>query len=220
MLSRPDVPVSRQPFRQSFRRSSRQPTDGFSLIEILLIVAILGLVAAVGYPPFARTTSALRLELAAEQAAATLQAARIYAVRHRAKVAVKFHTDDDGTVTFALYRDGDGDGVRKNDIATGRDPEVWAPRRVTYLDHTIRFGFPEGQLPRHPGHSDRRLERRDDPIRFNRSDMASFNPLGTATPGSIYLTDHYGHLVAVRVYHLSGKISVLTYDAENEVWRR
>ena len=63
------------------------------------------------------------------------------------------------------------------------------------------------------------MKRLDDPIRFNRSDLASFNPRGTATPGTIYLTDGLRHLAAVRVNNRSGKISVLYYDPEEEVWR-
>ena len=83
----------------------------------------------------------------------------------------------------------------------------------------IRIGFPPGPPPRHPGVPSRRLDPTD-PIRFNRSDMASFGPLGTATPGSIYLTDSVRRLMAVRVYHLSGKVTILTYDPEREVWVR
>ena len=85
--------------------------------------------------------------------------------------------------------------------------------------HQVGFGFPPGPPPRDPGDPGRRLRGTDDPIRFNRSDLASFNPVGTATPGTIYLTDHYFHLAAVRVYPLSGKVTVLTYDAETELWR-
>ena len=48
--------------------------------------------------------------------------------------------------------------------------------------------------------------------------MASFGPLGTSTPGSIYLTDGLHNLVAVRVFGRTGKIEVLRYDIETEIW--
>ena len=198
--------------------SAKKSDLGFTLIDLLIILAILGLVFSLGYPPFMRTTSALRLEMAAQQVAGALHAARTYAIRHSADVAVKFRTGDDGTVTYALYRDGDGDGVRSRDIERGKDPVVWADRRLNYLNEDIRVGIPPGKPPRHPGSPSRRLDRLDDPIRFNRSDLASFSPLGRATPGTIYLTDNYRHLMAVRTYHLTGKIKVLTYDAESETW--
>ena len=161
----------------------------------------------------------LRVELAAGEMTGILHLARIYSARHSVKVAVKFRTEPSGVVTHALYMDGDGDGVRNADIAKGIDPEVQPPRRLAHLGRRIRFGFPAGDPPRDPGNPRRRMKRLDDPIRFNRSDLASFNPRGTATPGTIYLTDGLRHLAAVRVNNRSGKISVLYYDPEEEVWR-
>lgn len=201
------------------KRRRIHDSSGYTLIDILIVLAILGFTALVIYPPFVRTTSALRLELAAQQMAGGLRLARAYAVRHNANVAVKFRTDDDGTMTYALYRDGDGDGVRNRDLESGVDPEVWAPRRLHYFNGSVRVGIPPGRPPRHPGNPARRLTRLDDPIKFNRSDLASFSPLGTATPGSIYLTDDYRHLVAVRTYHVSGKVTIVTYDEETETWQ-
>lgn len=192
---------------------------GFTLIEILFVLAILGFLFVTAYPAFMKSTSSLRLEMAARQMQSSLRAARTYAIRHSANVAVKFRAEPDGTFTYALYRDGDGDGVRTDDIKKGTDPEVWAPRRINYLNEDIRVAIPPGRPPRHPGNPRRRLDRTEDPIRFNRSDMASFNPIGRVTPGSIYLSDAYRHLMAVRTYHLSGKVSVLTYNEREETWR-
>ena len=88
----------------------------------------------------------------------------------------------------------------------------------TYFGRRIRFGFPEGARPSDPSSPGRRLEGLDDPIRFNRSDLASFGALGTATPGSLYLTD--GHrLVAVRVLNRTGRIRVLAWDRKTDRWR-
>lgn len=201
------------------RRRTHVGASGYTLLDLLIVVAILGFVAAVIYPPFVRTTSSLRLQLAAQQMAGTMRLARAYAIRHNANVAVKFRTEDDGTMTYALYRDGDGDGVRNHDIESGNDPQVWAPRRLSYFNRDIRVGIPPGRPPRHPGNPARRLDRLDDPIKFNRSDLASFSPLGTATPGSIYLCDDYRHLMVVRTYHISGKVTILSYDETAETWQ-
>jgi len=191
---------------------------GFTLIDLLIVLAIAGFAVIAVYPSFARSTSVLRLELAARQVAGALHAARVYAITRSANVAVKFTTAEDGTVTYSLFRDGDGDGVLSRDIAAGKDPEVWRERRLDYLNQDIRVGIPAGRPPRHPGNPGRRLDGTDDPIKFNKSDLASFSPIGRATPGSIYLTDPYGHLVVVRTFHLTGKITILTYDARTETW--
>ena len=182
------------------RPRTYSPAAGYTLLDLLMVVAILGFVALVAYPPFVRTTSSLRLQMAAQQMAGVMRLARAYAIRHNANVAVKFRTEDDGSVTYALYRDGDGDGVRNSDLESGKDPEEWAPRRLHYFNGSVRVGIPPGRPPRHPGNPNLRLDRLDDPIKFNSSDLASFGPLGTATPGSIYLSDDYRHLVVVRTW--------------------
>jgi prepilin-type N-terminal cleavage/methylation domain-containing protein len=192
---------------------------GFNLVELISALAILACLLGIGAPPLLRSSGDLRLHLAAEEMAAVLRLARIYAVRHSANVAVKFRTAQDGAVTYTLYRDGDGDGVLNRDIDAGVDPQVAPPQRLTQLGRGFGFGFPPGPAPRDPGSPQRRLDDLDDPIRFNDSDLASFSPLGTATSGSLYLTDGVKRLAAVRVFNRTGKVRVLTYDSEKEVWR-
>ena len=197
----------------------REAQRGFSIVEMLVYVAVLVSITGLSLPLVFEWASRTRVELAAGEMTGVLHRARIFSAQHNAKVAVKFRVEPGGVVTHALYRDGDGDGVLSADIESGVDPEVRPPRRLAHLGRRIRFGFPAGDPPRDPGDPRRRLTRLEDPIRFNRSDLASFNPRGTATPGTIYLTDGRRHLSAVRVNNRSGKISVLHYDSEAEVWR-
>ena len=191
---------------------------GFHLIELVAVLAILACLLGIGAPPLLRSSGDLRLHLAAEEMVTVLRLARMYAVRHSANVAVKFRTAASGEVTFTLYRDGDGDGVLNRDIDAGVDPEVAPPQRLTQLGRGFGFGFPPGPAPRDPGSPTKPLDRLDDPIRFNDSDLASFSSLGTATSGSLYLTDGVKRLAAVRVFNRTGKVRVLTYDSEKQVW--
>ncbi|MEL7061328.1 MAG: hypothetical protein AAGN46_14995 [Acidobacteriota bacterium] len=192
----------------------------YTLIEALGVLALLGMSAALALPPLRTAAAGLRVELAAQQVAGALAESRLYAIRHRANVGVKFHVDGQGEVDFALYRDGDGDGVRNADLEEGVDPLVRPWRRLGGFGDSARFGFPPGLVPKDPGGSGRRLDRLDDPIRFNRSDLAVFSPVGTATPGSVYLTDGGRHLWVVRVASRSGKITRLVYDLDADAWRR
>ena len=82
------------------------------------------------------------------------------------------------------------------------------------------FGFPPGPAPRDPGNPSSRLDRLDDPIRFNRSDIASFDQLGTSTPGSLYLTDGRALLSVVRLFGRTGKVKILRYDSKTEKWEK
>jgi type II secretory pathway pseudopilin PulG len=196
----------------------RRPTaQGFHLVELVVTAAVAALALLVAAPPLARAATQFELRLAAGEVAGSLRQARAYAIRHAAHVGLKFRTSAEGTVYWALYRDGDGDGVLAGDIAAGTDPIV-REAQLQRLGAAARFGFPPGPAPRDPGDPRRRLDRLDDPIRFNRSDMASFDPLGTATPGTVYLTDGRELLVAVRVTNRTGRVRVLRYDRASETW--
>ncbi len=196
----------------------RTAERGYQLIELLIAMAISSLVLAIGIPPLLNLAAKLRVELAAAEVASTLHVARAYAIRHDANVGLKFLVDSGGAVTWALYRDGDGDGVLTADIESGSDPQVTPRVRLAHLGRQIRFGFPPGKAPRDPGDPRRRLDQLDDPIRFNRSDIASFSSIGTATPGTVYLTDGLRHLSAARVFGRTGKIGCLAYDGTKERW--
>jgi prepilin-type N-terminal cleavage/methylation domain-containing protein len=196
-------------------RDSRPP--GFTLLEILVAMALTSLLF-MSVPRVLTLSSGLRVRLAAWELVGALRLARASAISSGANVGVKFRTADNGSVSFTLYRDGDGDGVRTRDIDSGVDPLVGLPRELHHFGRGVYFGFPAGIRPRDPGDPRRRLGRLQDPVRFNRSDLASFGPLGGSTPGSLYLTDGHHHLVVVRVFGRTGKVKILRYDTRSEKW--
>lgn len=61
--------------------------DGFALIEILCVLAIIGLLAAIILPGFPRSTTRARLESLAVETAAILKADRSAALRRHIQVA-------------------------------------------------------------------------------------------------------------------------------------
>lgn len=154
--------------------------------------------------------------MAADEVASALEAARVYAARHSSNVAVRFQTLA-GATTFTLYADGNGNGVRTGEIRGGTDPRVEPPRRLAHLGVNIHFGFPPNVVPTDPSNPYAKLGRLNDPIRFNRSNLASFTGRGTATPGSVYLTDGT-HLIVVRVLNRTGRIRILEYDRSDRRW--
>jgi type II secretory pathway pseudopilin PulG len=209
-----DVPRCRPPRR--FHAGAR---DGFSLVNLLVTLSVLAVVSSVGLPELFRASAQARLELGAAEVASTLRLTRLYALRHSANVAVKFETRSDGAVLYAIYRDGDGDGVRNADLEAGIDPQVEPWRLLSHLGRGAGFGFPEGPLPPDPSTGRAIGGSVDDPIRFNRSDLASFSAGGTATPGSLYLTDGRRGLAVVRVTSVSGRVRAMRWDRDEEAWR-
>lgn len=211
LMDHRQLPTSSRPVR--VRRA------GYTLIEILAVLAIAGVALVLAIPSVTSWAGSVGVRVAAGEVAGRLHQARREAIHSQRFVAVKFRRDASGTTTTTLYRDGDGDGVRNDDIRVGVDPVVSPEQPLGHLGRVARFGFPPGPAPFEPGGTTR-LDRLDDPVRFNRSDLASFSPRGTGTPGSVYLTDGRRSLSVVRVTSRSGKIAVFSYDPHEEVWRR
>ncbi len=195
----------------------KTPHDGFSVIELMVCLAVLSFLLFVSVPPLLEASGDFRLRLAAEEAVVVLRSARSMAVRRSAHIAVRFRAGADGRATWAIYADGDGDGVLSRDIASGRDPLLSPPRPLSSHDSGVYYGFPPGQSIPDPGSPRQRLHPVD-PVRFNRSDMASFSSLGESTPGSLYLTDGRRRLVVVRVFGRTGRVRVLAWNPKTRVW--
>lgn len=192
---------------------------GFTILELLVCMALIGLLAGIAWPRINIWIGAVRVRMAVGEVAGAMEQARLSSIKLQAKVALKFETAQDGTVLMTQYKDMDRDGVLNRDIQRGVDRLHKSTRRLSNLDGRIHFGFPYGEAPTEIGNPYRRISRLMDPIRFNRSDLASFNPLGTATPGTVYITDGYASLAAVRVDAYSGRISIWTYNRKIERWR-
>jgi hypothetical protein len=197
----------------------RSTQGGFEVAELAVSLAVLTVLLTLGLPALTRLSGGVRLTLAAAELEGSLRSARSLAIQLGTEVAVKFHPQPDGSATWSVYRDGNGNGVLNRDIASGADPLVAPPRALEELGRKMRFGFPPGKPARDPGDRSHLLRFADDPIRFNQSDLASFGPLGTSTPGSLYVTDGQSRLMAVRVFGRTGKVKVIAYDFDAEVWR-
>jgi hypothetical protein len=83
----------------------------------------------------------------------------------------------------------------------------------------VRPGILTGSRVPDPGDPGSYLDRVDDPIRFNASDICSFSPIGECTPGSIYLWDGRDRMAVVRVYGRSGKLRTLYYRRGERNWK-
>jgi general secretion pathway protein H len=81
--------VARQPILPVARAERASPERGFALIEILCVLAIIGLLAAIILPAIPRATSRARLESYAVATAALLKADRNAALRRQVLVTTE-----------------------------------------------------------------------------------------------------------------------------------
>ncbi len=205
------------PARGRPRGPGLSSSRGLSSIEL---VAVLGIAAAV---VTATTAGAFQLQaaLAVRSAAAELASAffraRAYALTRGVAVALKFRKDG-GRWEWALYRDGNGNGVRTAEIASGIDRSL--ALAIGWPRSDVRPGILKGTPVPDPSSPGRRLDRLDDPIRFNNSDICSFSPLGESTPGSVFLWDGRDRMAVLRVFGRTAKIRTLYYLRGEKSWRK
>lgn len=182
---------------------SRSSARGVSLVELLTVVAIVGLMVAISIPSLHDLSRRRELQAATAELRTILRKVRSRAVARGSNSAVKFR-EIGGVWHYGFVDDGDGDGVMNDDIASGVDRIVTPFRQVFGTAGKVRIGLPD--VPVRDGESGDIVTPDASPVRFNRSTICSFSPTGSATPGSIYLTDGARGAAAVVVYGATGKV--------------
>ena len=187
---------------------------------MVVALAVFSMLAAAAAPNLEAASRRWRVRLAAGELATVLHHVRATAVRRGVGAGIKFHVAEDGRVSFRVHLDGDGDGVLTSDIEAGVDPPIGAARSLDHFGSSVGFGILTDPPPRDPGDPRRRLDRTWDPVRFNRSNILAFSPLGASTPGSLYVTDRRDFQAAVRVLGRTGRIRILHYHRAADAWAR
>lgn len=177
---------------------------GHTLVEMVIVLALILLTASWLIPGLRAYSQEAHLMAAAEKFCGQFREAYSMAVKQNVNTAIRFETGDGGP-TYSLYRDGNGNGVSSADIASGRDSRVGGPFELHGGAADVRVGI-NPNVPAIPPDSGT-LDPAD-PIRFGKSNMVSFSPMGTATPGTFYLAGN-GAQAAVRVTPGTARVRIL-----------
>lgn len=192
----------------------RDEEHGFTLLELLTVIAIAGIIAATAVPSWMTLRRRAAVLSAAGEIRMIFHETRSRAIARADHSGLRF-TRNGSQWQFAVYDDGDSDGVRNDDIASRVDRCVMPPRHLFHQPQLVSIGLLPQEIRDPDGD---RLRPTDRPVQFGRSSICSFSPMGSSTSGTIYLTDDGGSLYAVRVYGATAKIRLLRYDAGRRRW--
>lgn len=194
--------------------SCRRRQRGFTVIDVLLTVGLMATLGAITVPPVLRALNDIRTLAAVRYLSACLHRARMTAVARSVDTALRF-SEDDGSYEYAVYVDGNGNGLRSREIDDGIDREIIPRQRLG--DHFRGVDF--GTVPDLPAVDLGGTIPGSDPVRIGSSDLLTFTPLGTASAGSLYVRGPGDAQYVVRVLGETGRIRILKFDARLREWK-
>jgi prepilin-type N-terminal cleavage/methylation domain-containing protein len=190
---------------------------GLSLLEVVLVMAVLVIVVTVGLPQLDEIRRAAALRAASSHLKGLLYRCRADAVMNSRSTAAVFEQRSDGSWRCFIAVDGDGDGIRSRDIRCLIDPIVGEV--LHFETGEAGLGILQGEFVPDPSGRGRLRGNLSDPVRAGRGNMITFTPRGTATPASLYLTDHRGRMRVLRVYGGTGRVISRVWRSGWPEWR-
>jgi prepilin-type N-terminal cleavage/methylation domain-containing protein len=140
------------------RHGSKRGETGFTFIEIMIVVMLIGFMAVWGYPALLKTLNRLKLTQAARESSIFMQRARMEAVKRGGTTEVNYldaATCSLGLPCMIAFADLDGDGafIAANDVLiAGPYPlptgiKLWGPLDASAEGANAILGWDEGATP-------------------------------------------------------------------------
>jgi type II secretory pathway pseudopilin PulG len=189
-------------------------TDGYSLLELIFVLGTLTTLAGIAMPQVLGMIDDYRTAGATRYVSSRIQRTRMEAVSRSSRVAMQFVPHGQG-YSFGVYLDGNGDGIRSEDIRNAIDPSIAAVDRLADHFSGVEFGVLAGLPPVEaagaaPG---------SDPIKLGASNLLSYSPAGTSTSGSIYVRGRGHAQYVIRVFGDTGRTRILKFNRRTREWR-
>ena len=191
-------------------------SPGYTLIETAVAAGLCTVMGAMALPMIGRTLDRERTIIGAQFLAGQLHRARLEALRRARPVAVRLELVG-GRAALQLFVDGDGDGVLQRDVDAGVDSPLTP---LEFLDDRSRDVSLRINQPVIDAGGSGELSPGDDPLRIGATALLSFSPLGGATAGTLYVAARRGPQMAIRVFGGTGRVRILTFDAQARQWRQ
>jgi prepilin-type N-terminal cleavage/methylation domain-containing protein len=188
---------------------------GYSLFELITVLAIIAIFSLVTLPRFLEVRKRAAIETAAGDVRAVFAFGRSQAIARGRNVGIKFLRFGDQW-QYAFYEDGNANGIRNAEIVNGTDPLLRPYQTVLRGTGTGRIGLPKGPVPDPTGSG--LIAASASPIRFNSSTICSFSPVGSATSGSVFLTDGSDTAGVVIVSGPTARVRLMMFNGGQ--WRK
>lgn len=193
-------------------------TDGHTLIEMLVVLLVLAVLVAISVPALEEARRAAALNAVAGRLSGLMVRCRALAIMRGRATSLVFERTSGTRWRCFIAEDGDRDGVNRSDLARGRDRVLGD---VLHLDgRAAGLGILPGIDVPDPSGRGRLAGDLDDPVRAGRGDIITFTPARTATPSSVYLTDHEHRMRVIRVYGATARLYSLVWREGWSEWRR
>lgn len=181
--------------------------SGFTMTELVVVIAIIGITLAIAIPSFLTYRPTMRLKGAARDISTTLQWARMKAVSENNRMEIQFSPVNN---SYTVYDDNDSDGdVDPVDTADTAIRTSTLPDGISYgIGTTVTRQAGNNTAPAHT-----------DCLTFNTDscstdDSTSFSSNGTANNGTIYLTNTKDECYAV-IVDSQGRMRIRKWDGSN-----
>jgi Tfp pilus assembly protein FimT len=172
---------------------------GRTYLELALMLCLMATAFGIGMPRAWRLTEEYKLRGASLYMRSLMRQVRAKAAAENRYAGIVFE-DIDGDPVLAVHLDGNGNGIRRREVASGVDGRIGDPRRLSEIFSGVRYGQPpSGSGSGFPG------------LRIGRSDILSFSPLGQSTSGTVFLSNRFGSVHAVVVFGATGRVRVRRY---------
>jgi prepilin-type N-terminal cleavage/methylation domain-containing protein len=190
---------------------SRARSAGMSLLEVLVTLALLLILVGYVAPSFAEWRSQQQLRGALTALQLSVMKIRTASLSSGRAHGLAFSLRE-GDLFWDTVVDGDGDGIRRSDLAIGTDLPLEPERRLAAWFPGVRPGRPAGVPPLAGGSAG------NGGLALGRSRILASAPDGSTSSGTIYLCTGNDYGAALRLYGPTGRGSVWWWNFRHQTW--